>query len=213
MSGMNSGSTSPISSYVASGGGPLRRASELVSRLSGHVLSARDARSPVVQAQLRVQGRQARTSSSGGYEVILDGLPTLVEVEIQARGYHPHWEQLTWASVANGGLLHRDFHLVPEDVPLLRVRAGDHQKARSTTPLLPSRLIPENDDMLELELEDDLSDEITEELLSEEEEISFWMESSDLDDLDWEERQLFGLDEVVLLEEPSLEPPVRLLPR
>lgn len=211
MAGMNSSTQQPIKSSLSSASTPIRRASEVISRLSGHVLSARDARTPVMQAQLRVSGRQARTTHTGGYEVILDGLPTLVEIEIQARGYHAHWEQLTWAAVANGGLLHRDFHLVPEDVPLVRVRAGERLSARGATPQLPSRLIAEHEELLELE--PDLSDEVTEELLSEEEEISFWMESADLDDLDWEERQLFGLEEPLILEEPSLEPPVRRLSR
>jgi hypothetical protein len=119
------------------------------SKLAGHVLSVRDRRSPVPEAHLEVDFREVTSRGDGLYEVALDSLPLQVELRISARGYHPHRELINWAPVAAGGLILRDFYLIPEDqpVPVHRASSISHEPP----PIRPAMSEPDEEDDLLLD--------------------------------------------------------------
>lgn len=103
--------TSPRQGRLASG-------QHSQSTLAGHVLSARDRRTPVGEARLILDTVEVRARADGQYELSLDALPMRVELRVVAKGFHPHYEVLDWATVASGGLLLRDYFLTPSDMPV-----------------------------------------------------------------------------------------------
>lgn len=185
------------------------------SRLAGHVLSARDRYTPIRDAKIRIHTRHTTTQAEGLYEIPLDSLPAVVDVEIDAPGFYVHREQMSWVHVASGGLILRDFILIPSDMPLVRTRmSGQHPVRTTLPPVVPVHAPPPPDEEEELDLED--IDEEEEEALfdGQESDDDAWTDSDDSEDLDWEERQLHGtFDDEEIFSEPSLEPAFAPTPR
>lgn len=122
--------------------------SHSVAKLAGHILCARDRFTPLDSARLRAGSVAITSRYDGLYELELDALPLVLELEILAPGYHPFKEKMSWAAVASGGLMLRDFYLIPLDMPLPSQRLEAAPVARTALTLQ----LPLND------LDDDLSE-------------------------------------------------------
>lgn len=174
-----------------------------VSRIAGHLLSATDRYSPIADAQMRVHTRGCLSRDDGGFELPLDSLPAVVELEIIAKGFHTHREQFSWASVASGGLILRDFYLVPESVPLVRARMTERlMQARAA--MRPAEPDEAEFEELELELDEAEEDDV---VLQDDDSEPLWMgDETSSEALDWEDSQLYDVSDDELLDESSLEP-------
>lgn len=142
--------------------------SHSISKLAGHIVCARDRFTPIEHARLRAGTLTVTARYDGLYELALDALPLSVELEILAPGYHPFKERMSWASVATGGLMLRDFYLIPLDMPLpiSRTEPADalHTRSAPSAASAPARSalllelplndqddLPEDEDSLELD--------------------------------------------------------------
>ena len=102
------------------------------------------------RAVLRMEGRTIQTDEEGTYRIPLDDCPLPLRLTISCPGHFSRTETIDWSPILGGGLLVRDFELIPTD--RIRDPSSPFDNAEETL-VLEAAPAPEDEEVFEDELD------------------------------------------------------------